>query len=173
MNPATVPLNLPLAIAYWLHILATVVWVGGLVTLAWLVIPAARGSLEPAAYGALLEKVESRLQGVGWFSLVLLTVTGMFQLSANANYTGFLAINNRWALAIVLKHLAVGAMVLVSAYLTWGLMPELRRAALRQAKGLAAPEAGLALRRREQLLLRLNLGLALAVLALTALARAS
>jgi uncharacterized membrane protein len=165
--------NLPLAIAYWLHLLATVIWIGGLVTLAWLVIPAAQRSLDSTGYSIFLERIESRLQSVGWFSLILLTVTGMFQLSANPNYTGFLTINNRWALAILLKHLAVVGMVLVSAYLTWGLMPDLRRSAMRQAVGKLSPEEGAKLRRREQTLLRLNLVLAFVVLALTALARAS
>jgi uncharacterized membrane protein len=159
--------------AYWLHLLATVIWIGGLVTLAWLVIPAAQRSLDPKGYSVLLERIESRLQSVGWFSLILLTVTGMFQLSANPNYTGLLTIDNPWSLAILLKHLAVVGMVLVSAYLTWGLMPDLRRSAMRQALGKLTHEEGLNLRRREQLLLRLNLVLAFVVLALTALARAS
>jgi uncharacterized membrane protein len=159
--------------AYWLHLLATVIWIGGLVTLAWLVIPAAQRSLDPKGYSVLLERIESRLQSVGWLSLILLTVTGMFQLSANPNYTGFLTFDNPWSLAILLKHLAVVGMVLVSAYLTWGLMPDLRRSAMRQALGKLTHEEDLNLRRREQLLLRLNLVLAFVVLALTALARAS
>jgi uncharacterized membrane protein len=174
MNLATTaPPNWPLIIAYWLHMLATVTWIGGLVTLAWLVVPAAKRSLEVPAYLALLERMQNRLQSVGWFSLILLAGTGMLQLSANPNYDGFLSINNRWALAILIKHLMVVVMILVSAYLTWGLMPALRRSAMRQAKGLITAEAGEKLRAREHSLLRLNLALAMVVLALTALARAS
>ena len=174
MNQAgLVPPNWPLVVAYWLHMLATVTWIGGLVTLAWLVVPAARRSLESSSYNSLLERLQNRLQSVGWFCMVLLVGTGMFQLSANPNYSGFLAINNRWALAILVKHLMIVAMVAISAYLTWFLLPSLRRAAMRQAQGLITADAGEKLRQREQSLLRLNLTLALVVLALTALARAS
>jgi uncharacterized membrane protein len=170
---ATVPPNWLLVIAYWLHMLATVTWIGGLVTLSWLVVPAARRSLDAPSYHALLERLQNRLQSVGWFSMVLLVGTGMFQLSANPNYSGFLAINNRWTLAILVKHLIVVVMVAISAYLTWFLLPSLRRAAMRQAQGLISAEASEKLRQRERSLLRLNLALALVVLALTALARAS
>jgi hypothetical protein len=62
--------------------------------------------------------------------------------------------------------------VVVSAYLTWGLTPALRRAALQRARGAETPNE-VNLRRRESLLLRVNLVLGVIVLALTALARAS
>ena len=58
-----------LTIAYWLHMLATVVWIGSLASLAIIVLPAARKSLETQEYSALLLQVQARLQPVGWFSL--------------------------------------------------------------------------------------------------------
>ena len=107
-----------------------------------------------------------------WISLLLLVGTGLFQMSANPNYQGFLAISNRWAAAILVKHLVFFVMVGVSAYLTWGLLPCLGRVALRQSRGLEAPEAE-QLQRRETSLMRLNLVLGALVLALTAIARVS
>jgi uncharacterized membrane protein len=163
-----------LAITYWLHMVATVVWIGGLAALSLIVLPAARGALEPAAYSNLVGRMQARLQGLGWFSLAVLGVTGMFQMSSSPFYEGFLAINNGWARAILIKHLVVGLMVLTSAYVTWGLLPALRRTALLRAAGREV-DAALAerLHTRETLLLNLNLVLSLLVLALTALARAS
>src|SRR5512135_546878 len=111
-----------LALFYWLHMLATVAWIGGLAALSLLVLPAARAALDLPAYAALLNGIQRRLEPVGWFSLALLTGTGLFQMSANPNYHGFLAITNRWAVAILLKHLVFGGMIAVSAYLTWWLM---------------------------------------------------
>ncbi|HEX7976395.1 MAG TPA: hypothetical protein VF498_18435, partial [Anaerolineales bacterium] len=87
-------------------------------------------------------------------------------------YKGFLEINNRWAVAILLKHIVFVGMIGVSAYLTWGVLPGLRRAALRQSHGQVAPEAD-KLQRQEARLLRLNLILGVLILALTALARVS
>ena len=159
-----------LIFAYWLHMLATVLWVGGLAALALVVLPAARRALDSAGYAALLEALQRRLDPLAWLSLAVLVATGMFQMSANPNYSGLLAIDNRWAVAILVKHLVIGGMVAASAYQTWGLLPGLRRIALRQARGLETPEAE-ALRKREVTLLNINLALAVIVLALTAVAR--
>ncbi len=169
--------NLPdwgLAAAYWLHMLATVVWLGGLAMLAILVVPAARRSLNAADYALLMEKLNTRLQQVGWFSLVVLAGTGMFQMSAHPSYEGFLAIGNAWSLAILSKHLVIGGMVALSVYNTWGLTPMLRRLAMLHAAGKTVEEAAhQALLRKEQALLRVNIFLSALVLLLTAVARAS
>lgn len=163
-----------LATAYWLHMLATVAWIGSLVALALIVIPAASKALDPLLYSALLLQIQTRLQPVGWFSLAVLGVTGMFQMSANPSYQGFLAIANPWAVAILVKHLAIGLLVLASAVMTWGVLPALRRAALLRAAGKQVEEAGfLRMARSESRLLVVNLVLSLLILALTAWARAA
>lgn len=161
-----------LTLFYWLHMVATVIWLGGLAALVLLVIPAAQQSLEPKAFVTLLQAIQRRLDPLGWFCLILLTATGMFQMSANPNYAGFLAVNNRWAVAILIKHILFGGMIVVSAYLTWGVLPGLARAALRISQGLDAPQAE-KLRRQNALFLRINLVCAVIILALTALARVS
>jgi len=163
-----------LALAYWLHILATVTWIGGLMALAVLVIPAARRTLQPVDYAAFLGRLQGNLQRVGWLSLAVLAGTGLFQMSAHPSYDGFLAISNAWAVAILLKHLVIGLMVLAGGYLTWGLMPALQRIALQRAAGAtvdAAKDAGL--RKRESQILTINLVLSIVVLLLTAIARAA
>ncbi len=161
-----------LSLAYWLHMLATVAWIGGLVTLSTLVLPTARQALSAADYVELMSRLRRRLDPLGWLSLIVLAATGMFQMSANPNYQGFLAFDNRWAVAILIKHLLFLVMIGVSAYLTWGLIPRLQRAALLQARNQSAPQAQ-SWQRQEAILQRINLLLALLVLAFTALARAS
>jgi uncharacterized membrane protein len=163
-------LNWGLSAAYWLHMLATVVWIGTLAALALVVIPAARRALDAQAFAALLGSLQKRTDPLGWFCLALLTGTGLFQMSASPNYEGFLVIDNSWGMAILVKHLAFGLMIAASAYMTWFLLPELRRNALRQSQGQATNPA---LERRSLLLLNLNLILAVFILALTAIARSS
>lgn len=160
-----------LTIAYWLHMLATVLWIGSLATLALLVLPAAARLLDEQAQIRFLERLQKQLDPLGWFCLVLLVGTGMFQMSANPNYAGFLDIANRWAAAILIKHILFLAMIGISAMLTWGILPEIRRTLLRQAQGMVTDTAPL--RRRNLLWLRLNLALAVIILALTAIARVS
>jgi len=162
-----------MAVIYWLHMLATVVWIGGLTTLALLVLPAARSTLDSTAFSALLVKIQSRLQQMGWFSLAVLGLTGMFQMSENPNYTGFLEIGSDWATAILAKHLVIGLMVALSIYMTWGVLPNLQRSALLRAAGKNVDQKVKLLERREDRLLRLNLLLSVIVLLLTAWARSA
>jgi uncharacterized membrane protein len=166
------PPYLALSVTYWLHMLATVTWIGSLACLSLLVLPAARRTFTSELYARFLESLQRKLDPLGWISLLVLTGTGMFQMSASPNYSGFLAIDNRWAAAILVKHIVFLGMTGISAYITWGLLPALRRAALRMAHGQESPESE-RLQQREALLIRINLILGMLVLALTALARAS
>jgi uncharacterized membrane protein len=164
-----------LTIAYWLHMLATVAWIGGLAALSLFVLPAAHKTLEAPAYAAFLAAMQRRLDPLAWFSLAILAGTGMLQMSASPHYQGFLAIENPWAAAILVKHFLFLAMACISAYITWGLLPALRRLALRRLKALETPPDAETerLQRREALLLRLNLILGALALLLTAFARAA
>lgn len=171
-------MNIPfwaLSLVYWLHMLATVIWIGSLAAVGLVVLPAAHRSLTVQGYADLLGGIQRRLDPLGWFSLALLGATGLIQMSVNQNYQGFLAIDNRWAVAILVKHLLFLFMIGVSAYMTWGVLPQLRRLALRQARSLNDPHFPETdqLIKRETWLLRLNLILGVLILALTALARAS
>jgi uncharacterized membrane protein len=163
-----------LTIAYWLHMLATVTWIGGLAALAMFVLPAAQRALAPPAYADLLAAIQRRFDPLAWFCLAVLVGTGMFQMSASPSYSGFLAVENTWALAILLKHLVFFGMAGLSAYLTWVLLPKARRLALlRSRQSEAAGEQIARLETQEVRLLQLNLILGVIVLALTAIARAA
>ncbi len=162
-----------LTIAYWLHMIATVIWIGGLAALGVFVLPAARKTLDSPAYATFLIRLLQRFEPLGWFSLLVLTGTGLFQMSANPHYQGFLNIENRWAAAILVKHLVFFGMTLISAYLTWGLLPGLRRLAILRARQDDVDVQLARLEKREMRLLQLNLALGIIVLALTAIARAA
>ena len=162
-----------LSAAYALHMAATVAWVGGLVFQS-LLLPGATRSLEPLPRARLYAALARRFQPVAWISLAVLVFTGLSQMAAHPSYAGFLTIDNRWAQAILAKHLAFGAMVLVAGWQTWGVQPHLGRLLLLQAAGAEA--SGSELPRtllRFDRLTRANAALALVVLALTAVARTS
>ena len=159
-----------LSIAYWLHMLATTVWVGGIATLVLIILPTARSQLSSQHYTDLMGGLSARITPIAWLSLVVLLGTGMFQMSANPNYEGILEISNNWAKAILVKHVLFVLVIVVSAYLTWVLMPTQNRLALLQAKGKDTPEAE-QYNNREKWLRAVNLILAVLILGLTALAR--
>jgi uncharacterized membrane protein len=168
----SVPPTWALALTYWLHLLATVTWVGSLAGVSFLVLPAMKRALNPETQLIFIEAMQKRLEPIAWFSMALLVLTGLFQMSVNPHYDGFLSVSTQWSLAILTKHLLGIMMVVVSAIQTWEVIPAIRRAILRSKKSSNAAELD-TLRRREVLLLRMNFGLSILILLATAFARAS
>jgi len=161
-----------LALTFWLHLLATVTWVGSLAAISFLILPAMKRALDPEMQLVFIEAMQKRLEPIAWFSMSLLLLTGLFQMSVNPHYDGFLSTSTQWSLAILTKHLLGIIMVVVSAIQTWEVIPAIRRAILKSKKSNNAEELD-ALRRREILLLRMNFGLSILILLATAFARAS
>jgi uncharacterized membrane protein len=161
-----------LALTYWLHLFATVTWVGSLAGVSLLVLPAMKRSLDAETQLRFIESLQRRLEPIAWFSMSLLLVTGLFQMSVNPHYDGFLSTSTQWSLAILIKHILGIVMVVVSAIQTWEVIPAIRRAILRSRKS-PNPREIESLRRREVLLLRMNFGLSILILLATAFARAS
>jgi uncharacterized membrane protein len=159
-----------LLLSFWLHMAATVAWLGGLAALALVVIPSAKTNLNRPDFASWLTALNQRLDPIGWFSLGILVFTGLLQMDANPNYAGFLTLSNAWAVAICLKHIVFFGMIGVSGYLTWGVAPALRRSVFSRGKRENGADFWL---RRFQLLIGVNLGLGLLILVFTALARVS
>jgi uncharacterized membrane protein len=147
---------------------ATVSWIGGLFFQAVVLTPAIQRALDPPATARLLELLRRRFDPLAWLSLAVLVATGLTQMSANPNYEGFLAVGNRWAAAILTKHILIAGMIGLAGFQTWFLYPRLGRLALRRN---AAPEDASSAERLQASLGRLNLLLSVAVLLLTAVAR--
>jgi uncharacterized membrane protein len=139
---------------------ATVIWIGGLFFQSVVLHPALRHARDP---GELLESLRRRFQPLAWLSLAVLIGTGLLQMSANANYSGLLSIANPWSQAIFAKHLAIALMIMIGAYQTWVLHPQLTR--------LALLGSGAEQRRRLSRIGQANLVLGILILGLTGLAR--
>ncbi len=160
-----------LSLVFWLHLLATVTWVGSISATSILILPSLKRSLKPADQLAFLDAMQKRLEPIAWFCLVALIATGMFQLSANSHYNGFFNTSTTWSLAILIKHGLVAIMVVVSAIQTWDVLPSIRRTLMRRDRG-ATEEEIVKLQKREERLLRMNFILSILILGATALARA-
>jgi hypothetical protein len=91
-------------------------------------------------------------------------------MEASPHYDGLLRLTNAWTIAILSKHVVVGAMIAIGLYMQLSLQPELARLSLLESRGKPTPEAA-RLRQRELSLTRLNLLCGVLVLGLTAIAR--
>ena len=157
-----------ITLTFWIHFLAAVTLVGSLVATSILVIPAAR-TLDLVEQLNLIATIQKRMEPAAWFSLSLLIVTGLFQMSVNVHYNGFLSVSSQWTIALLTKHILVIALIVVSAVQTWDVLPSIRRLLLRKDK--ASQEEASKLQRRETWLLRANLILAILILGATAFMR--
>ena len=160
-----------LAITYWLHLLATVAWIGSIVATSILFLPAAQKALKPVDHLALIDAMQKRLEPIAWFCMTLLLLTGLFQMSVNPHYDGFVSVSTQWSLSILVKHILGIFMVVASAIQTWDVIPSIRRLLLK--KDSAKEAQILKLQKRETRLLRINFGLSILILLATAFARAS
>jgi uncharacterized membrane protein len=149
------------ALNYWLHLLATVVWIGGLAMLTLIAWPGI-----DAAFAGAVDALERRFRPWANISLALLLVTGLIQMGGDEHYEGFLAVSNAWAVGLLIKHVLIGLMIAISITLQISVYPALARARLLDSKGI--PDADIKFRRRLRHLTSINLGLGILVLLLTA-----
>lgn len=168
----TPPPTWALALIYWLHMLATAIWAGSLAAISLLILPAMKRTLSSETQLALIEAIQKRLEPIAWFSISLLAVTGLFQMSTNPHYDGFLSISTQWSLAILTKHILGIFMIVASAIQTWEVIPAIHRAIMMSKKSKNTDELN-SLQRREILLLRINFGLSILILGASAVARVS
>ena len=161
-----------IALTFWLHMLATVTWVGSLAAMSFLILPAMQRALDAETQLLFIEAIQKRLEPIAWFSISLLVLTGLFQMSVNPHYNGFLSISTQWSLAILAKHVLGIIMVVVTAIETWEVTPAIHRAILLAKKNKNTTNLDF-LRKREITLLRINFGLSILILLATAFARAA
>lgn len=161
--------QLILAVSLFFHLLATVIWLGGLLATVWLVLPATQRALaDQPARAALAAEIRRRFVPVSQFALAILIVTGLTQMAGDEQYDGVMQITNDWSRAILFKHVAVLGMVAIGLVLQYAVVPALERARLLAERGKGDPAAYARLHRREVALTWLNVGLAVVVLGFTA-----
>jgi uncharacterized membrane protein len=159
-----------MSISYWIHMLATVVWLGGMALLALVAWPALRqGTLADNQWFAMQKKFAPWAN----LSLVLLLITGFVQMTNDTNYNGFMVIDSLWAWAMLLKHIAFVGLTLLTVYIQFSLYPAMSRLAiLANTRPQLATAEQEKLSRKEWLLLRTNLACAALILLFTAVATA-
>lgn len=161
-----------LSLAYALHMLATVLWIGGILYQSLFLLPVIRSSQEATTTLILLERLRLRFQPAAWLSLAVLIGTGLVQMTANPYYDGFLTIENTWSQAILLKHISIAVMIILAAYQSFVLYPKLTRTLIMRTQQ-SDPQPPIESPGQERLLVNLNVLLAMIVLFLTSIARAA
>lgn len=121
-----------LSVLNWLHLVAVVVWIGGMVTNYLTLLPSARESLEPPVMGRLMGSMMRRSRRLVYASIIVLLVVGVIMMLLNKEYLGLLDFGSFWSAVLLIKHIFIGILVIVVIYVFEVLAPKVGRVA---AKG--------------------------------------
>lgn len=159
-----------LSLSYFIHLGATVIWIGGMAIFVMYIWPTVHRHINDDRQRDVLLSLQQRFRPVANLSLVLLLGTGMLQTGANENYDGLLTFENTWTIAMLFKHIAYAGMVVVAGVVQFGVVPALERATLLASRG-NTEELDILLQ-RERRLFYASLALGIVVLFFTAIATA-
>ncbi len=107
--------------AYWInvtvHVLAAMLWLGGMFFLAAVGAPVLRAVEPPSLRAELFRRLGERFRGVGWAAIGVLVMTGVLNLHfrgllGRMDDAGFWA--SRYGYALAWKLSAVGTMIVIS-----------------------------------------------------------
>ena len=117
-----------LSLSHFLHLLATVVWIGGIVMILFVILPGAKTALEsPPLQSKLMKGVAKRFTPMANISILVLIVTGIAITYREKNFTGLFNFNNPWNVAMFLKHSFVTLMIIIHFYRGLILTPKIGR----------------------------------------------
>lgn len=141
---------------YWIHLIAAVVWVGGIIFILFIATPSARQVLGAEA-GRLMSDISKRFTPLANYSIMLLVVTGVVLAELRKQFPGGGVFENHGSMA--LKLVLVFSMVSVHFYRGLILAPRITRTVAETDKGV--------LRKLSVNLVRLNFILGLLVVLLS------
>lgn len=124
----------------FLHLMATIAWIGGMFFNFLVVIPTAQKALDPATAGKFMGMMVRRVRVVVYVSLFILFVTGIPMKIANEHYVSIINFDNTWETVGFIKHVFVALLALMALYSFEILFPNVAKHA---AKGPSPELAGL------------------------------
>ena len=160
---------LVLSLSHFFHLLATVVWIGGIFMVLLVILPGAKTSLEsPPLTGKLMKEITRRLTPIVNISILVLIFTGPIIGHYGKNMTNPLEFYNHWTPIMGVKHLLVVSMVVIHFYRGWFLTPKIGRLSI-QAEGTPSLSSQVARLQKFSLnLVKANFALGIMVLLVTA-----
>ncbi len=150
----------------FVHIIAAIVWVGGMLFLPLVLVPIVRRE-EPQTRAALMSSVGYRFRTVGWIAIGVLLVTGVWNLrnrhiSWETTFSADL-FSGAWGHILGAKLGLVAVLLLLSVFHDFILGPRSTRLA-QQRDAAGTPQRAERLRRQASWIGRVNAMLALAII---------
>ncbi|MFC2003333.1 CopD family protein [Chloroflexota bacterium] len=116
-----------LSILNWFHLVATVVWIGGVFINNLALSPSARKSLEPPIMGKFIGTYVKRFGVLAYVSMGVLIITGVIMMVMNPHNGSTAATGNLWTQFTIVKHVFVAILIIIGIYIMQFLSPKMER----------------------------------------------
>jgi len=100
----------------WLHVMATVIWIGGMFINFIVIRPVSMKVLDPASAGKFNQAVMKRFKILVYVSIVVLGVTGIPLKIIDENYVSIINFDNNWEIVAFVKHIFYGVLTVLAVY---------------------------------------------------------
>ncbi len=99
---------MPIYLVMWIHLIAVVTWIGGLLFFPLVLRPALQSLPSDSQKAEILRRVGLRFRTIGWISLITLILTGAFNILTEG---GSARIESAWGAVLMLKLFVVAVIV--------------------------------------------------------------
>lgn len=144
-----------LAASHWAHLIATVIWIGGIIFILFVAMPSVKQVLRSES-GKLMGEISKRFTPIANYSIIFLLVTGIILTVLNKQLSEIESVRNNWTLFLIVKHVLILGMLVVHFYRGLILAPKIA--------GIESAEKKTALQRLSLNLVKVNFLLGLLVL---------
>ena len=118
--------ELILIACYWTHLIATALWIGGIIFILFFAMPSSRQVLG-AGSGKLMAEISKRFTPAANLSIIVLLITGPILAVLSTQYSGTAILVYNWSSALMAKTIMVSGMVAVHFYRGLVLGPKIMR----------------------------------------------
>ncbi len=122
-----------LSIMNWLHMVAMLIWLGGMLTNVFFIVPTAEAvlgrTLGPAVMGGFMSSLAKRLRIPAYVSMGILLITGVIMWILNKNYLGFFVYGTAWANLLLIKQILFIVLIVLTVYMSEVIVPKIEELA--------------------------------------------
>lgn len=111
---------------YWIHLLATVIWIGGIFLILFVALPSAKEYLGKEA-GKFMGIISKRFTPFANYSIILLIITGIFMVLLNKGFSNLIVFETVSSRILFLKILMVLTMIVIHYYRGLWLNPRIAK----------------------------------------------
>ena len=128
------------------HIMATIMWIGGIIVNNIIIRPALTKALEPRQVNEVMGLIMKKFRIIVYVSIIVLGITGIPMKIASEYYLGIINFENSWEIVGFIKHIFVFILAIISIYSF-----EMLSLKIRKAMALPSPEKLIGLQKKQKM----------------------